>query len=483
MNDVQKPWAPHDLVGCRYRRVQQERFPDLPPTESSLARLERVEEAREAVMALLPTAPARGDAKRFIRIDARGDFFATLEALAADATMVTNAVLEGEDHDKPWQVHVDVLVRRAKQHYMPVIISNHRIARPDPNKEVPTIPTARLGLGQPRSVHAKIRHHAVDSYAVAMAARALERMGIACPEGGLIGQNRALAYIIATKNLQQGLDTTLQGPTPTHAHRVKECASCRFWPKCEAELQARDHVSLVLPGGRSSIYLEEGIESVQELIDANLGLPSRLAQAWRNHEPVLVTSEHPQHPRRDVEIDIDVEAYLDQGAYLWGTFDGHEYRPFATWGELGGVEEAENFARFWDWLMRRKAAAEGSFGVYCYSAHGENHWLKFSARRFHGKYPGVPSEQEVRDFIASDEWIDVFAQVKAQLAGPFGLGLKVVAPVAGYHWKDDIDGEASVDLYRQGARETLLRYNADDCKATAAVRRWLDAGAPGVPRA
>ena len=27
----------------------------------------------------------------------------------------------------------------------------------------------------------------------------------------------------------------------------------------------------------------------------------------------------------------------------------------------------------------------------------------------------------------------------------------------------------------------LLRYNEDDCRATRAVRDFLDAGAPGVP--
>ncbi|CAB0864906.1 recombinase RecB [Corynebacterium diphtheriae] len=99
-------------------------------------------------------------------------------------------------------------------------------------------------------------------------------------------------------------------------------------------------------------------------------------------------------------------------------------------------------------------------------------------------------------FIQSGQWHDVFVAVKNNLVGPEGLGLKVVAPAAGFSWEaNDVDGEASVNLYREAVgldthvdaetsanvRATLLSYNGDDCRATAAVRSWLNAGAPGVP--
>ena len=194
--------------------------------------------------------------------------------------------------------------------------------------------------------------------------------------------------------------------------------------------------------------------------------------------------------RADVEIDVDMEAYLDQGAYLWGAFDGTDYRAFATWDEVGGADtdaEEENFLAFWTWLQSKRAAAHAggkSFRAYCYAAGGENHWLTASARRFDSV-----DEAEVRAFIASDEWVDVFTHVRRHLVGTEGLGLKVVAPVAGFTWDDDdVDGERSVALRREArmgsaeAREMLVRYNGDDCRATAAVRHFLSAGAPGVPR-
>ncbi|MCQ9370436.1 TM0106 family RecB-like putative nuclease [Corynebacterium sp. 35RC1] len=500
---------PADLVGCQYRRVQQSRFPDTSPTEQSALRKLRLATAREEVLATLPTAPAKGDRRNFLRIDLAGSDtedereFATLEALAARANIVTSAVLRASIGDPGSEgsvlVALDALIRRADGTYMPLLVSNHRVARPatDTRRQVRVVDTSRLGLGAGYTVGARLKHHSIDSFTLAAAARALEELGLGSRRGALIGQNRAQAYILNTDLLQPGLDAALRIPAATQARRIKECVGCRFWRHCQQELQARDDLSLFLPGDRGQAFREQGIETVQGLIDARLGPPSLLAAAWRAGIPVLKTADEVQFPRFDVEIDVDVEAYLDQGAYLWGTFDGRSYRPFVTWGGLGQAEEARNFANFWAWLVQqRRAAAQASksLGVFCYSAHGENHWLKFSARRFHGKYPDVPSVEEVTEFISSPQWIDVFASVKAQLVGPEGIGLKVVAPQAGYHWaQDNVDGEASVALYLeaigqvegadpQAARDTLLSYNGDDCQATAAVRKWLAAGAPGAPK-
>ena len=50
-----------------------------------------------------------------------------------------------------------------------------------------------------------------------------------------------------------------------------------------------------------------------------------------------------------------------------------------------------------------------------------------------------------------------------------------------------MDGEASIDRRfaairgDEDAKQTLLQYNEDDCRATRAVREFLDADAPGIP--
>lgn len=488
---------PRDLVGCRYRPLQRLLNPQVGPTEQSVQRKLRLQHARTEVLALMPRQASVGDKKHFHRVDLDpadpNIELLTLEAMAAQADLITSPTLA----EAGFQVSLDALVRRPDGTYMPVVVTNHRVARPDKRKTLRVIDTPRLGLGQGYKVNAKLKHHSTDSFTLAIAARVLKHLGVGCNRGVLIGQNHAQGYVLDTDLLQPGLEKALATPLATRPRRIKECAGCRFQDICRAELVAADDLSLFLPGDRAERFREQGIHTVQGLIDADKGRASQLAAAWRAGVPVLTQVPQVTFPRFDVEIDIDVEAYLDQGAYLWGAFDGVDYRPFVTWSGLGEREEAENFAAFWGWLraQREQAKQAGkSIGVFCYSAHGENHWLKFSARRFHGKYPGVPSPKEVAEFIASGEWIDVYAAVKEQCAGPVGLGLKIVAPQAGFHWEEDIDGEASVALYLKAAgvasqsdeemleaRAVLLSYNGDDCKATAAVRTWLAAGAPGTP--
>ena len=496
-----------DLVGCHYRLVQRRAFPDVPRTEAAQARADRYDAARESVWEKFPQ---KSDSRRtpFRRIDLGplpaedpwSRSLETLEALAVGATHITGAVFATDE----WIVGVDMLVKEASagasasDAYTPVIVSSHRVARKHDTVKTLGVPTHRLGLSEPLEVGYKPRHHVLDGYHLALAARALEELGKNSGRGVLIGQDKNLAFYSDTASYQPALSTALEAVEPqnlpTQPRRVKECATCKFWDKCRPELEAMDEISLFLPGDRARAYRERGINTVQELIDADLGLPSQLASAWRDGT-VLLARGDVAVPRADVEIDVDMEAYMDQGAYLWGAWLDGAYHDFVTWEPLGAKAEARNFAEFWSWLMEKRAdahAAGKTFAAYCYSAHGENHWMRMSAQRFHGHNPGVPSLEEVNAFINSDEWVDMFVHVKAHFVGPFGLSLKVVAPEAGFHWEQgDFDGEESVNARRvaigsdaaaMAAREKLLIYNADDVQATFAVREWMSANAPNVPR-
>lgn len=503
-----------DLVGCRYRLAQRRAHPEIPRTPAAQARADRFAAARELVLTKLPTKRGPGDGSAlFKRVDLgplpaddpEARFLETLEALASGATLITGAVLESTATTPTGQVHysvnVDILqatspaesAATGSRAYLPILVSNHRAARAHTTITTPAVPTHRLGLSAPLPAPYKIRHHVTDGYRLSMAVRVLDELGLSTGSGGVIGQDRDRVFF--TTPHPSALDDALAAPTPVAPRRVKECASCRFWQLCEPQLQAADEISLFLPGDRARTFREQGIDTVQGLIDAQLGEPSTLARAWREGTVALRRSDTAaiaaSLPRADVEVDVDMEAYLDQGAYLWGAWHDGTYRAFVTWEPLGGKYEAANFREFWEWLqnLRDQARAAGkTFRAYCYSNHGENHWMTMSAQRF-----GDPTLQEVKDFLRSEEWVDVFAHVKRHLAGPYGLGLKVIAPVAGFEWEDEgFDGEASVNARRhamhsedaataEDIRERILRYNRDDCRATAAVREWLRAGAPGTP--
>ena len=487
-----------DLVGCRYRLRQRLNHPAIPPPPEALERQPQVDAGRAAVFGLLPKRRAVGDGRRkafsAVHLDPALPIgereAATRTAIQNRTTLIVDGALTGTIDGVPVLAEVDILVRQDDGTYMPVVVSNHRVARPAPTHTVRFVSTRRLGLGVPVETHAKLRHHTVDGYRVALAHMLLSVHSAGT--AAAIGQDRERAYLVDPANYVEPLRAALAQPTPTQPSRLKQCASCRYWELCEPELKAMDDISLVFPGQKAEVLREEGIGTVEKAIDAGLGETSQIARAWREGIPVLARTDFtpPAELRADVEIDVDVEAYLDQGAYLWGAFDGSTYRGFATWEDVGGADntaEEANFLAFWSWLQSVRAAAhaEGkTFRAYCYAAGGENHWLMASARRF-----ASIDEAEVRAFIASDEWVDVFASVRRHLVGTEGLGLKVVAPVAGFNWDDeDMDGERSVALRREArhgstrARETLLRYNEDDCRATAAVRHFLSAGAPGIPR-
>ena len=125
-----------------------------------------------------------------------------------------------------------------------------------------------------------------------------------------------------------------------------------------------------------------------------------------------------------------------------------------------------------------------SFRAYCYNELAENRWLLGSAERFKGM-PGIPPVSAVREFIKSDSWVDLFGIVREEFLCAHGKGLKTIAPVAGFRWRDpEAGGENSMRWYRDavgmdglppddGQRQRLIEYNEDDVRATHALRHWM----------
>jgi predicted RecB family nuclease len=73
------------------------------------------------------------------------------------------------------------------------------------------------------------------------------------------------------------------------------------------------------------------------------------------------------------------------------------------------------------------------------------------------------------------------------------MGLKLVAPLAGFSWhRTDVGGDMAMVRYleaislsdnstRDEARQWILEYNEDDVRATAMLRQWLDSQASFLP--
>ena len=428
------------------------------------------------------------------------------------------------------------LLVRTDGGYLPLLVVRHRIT--DPGAGALTTGPTDLDPGNAVVDEArKVRSHPRDQLRLVHLRRMLETLGQAAPRpiGGVIGLDADVVvwHELAAPTWPGGRTALAEydgrfadrlavarsaaagGPALAEPSRVLECRTCPWWPICETALTAVRDVSLVVRGEDAMELRRVGVSTVDKLASLSPGDEPpiqwtsgtfadavALARAWLADLTVVRRVPDIQVSRADVEVDVDMESFGESGAYLWGCLlSGADiglprgYRSFVTWEPLPTADEARSFAEFWAWLteVRERAVAAGlTFRAYCYNAMAENRWLFGSVERF-AAFDGVPSRSTVQSFVDSEEWVDLFRSVSEQFLCARGKGLKVVAPVAGFTWRDpEAGGEASMRWYRAAVgmdgevpdlaqRERLLRYNEDDVHATYTLRAWMSGPAHEIP--
>ncbi len=210
-----------------------------------------------------------------------------------------------------------------------------------------------------------------------------------------------------------------------------------------------------------------------------------------------------QTPRADLEIDIDMENDITGRVYLWGALVTDRsgsglvdpgYHPFAGWTVLDESTERNVFDAFWGWLSQIRQAAKlagVTVRVYCWHEGAEKGEMLRITRS------DEAANAAIVEFTSSDEWVDLYQVFKTQWTSGGSVGLKAVAPLAGFAWDADdaggsismtyravaTDAQASADD-RATARSWLLAYNRNDVEATLRIRDWLcepeQADAPSV---
>lgn len=501
---------------------------DEPPAQLDLGIEQRIADAAEhrRYVAKLLSNTLGEDWAEIPRGGAASREELTLAAMRAGTPYISSAQLPA-DVPGGRRGSVDLLVR-CGDGYVPVLVVRHKIT--DPGNGARVSPIDRPVPEAARNDQArKVRAHPRDQLRLAHAVRLLQAcgMGAATHVGGVIGveADTVLWHDLDVPNWPGGrtalaeyevrfadrlavATAAAEGAEPLALpSRITECRGCPWWPTCESQLRENRDVSLVVRGEDAVALRDVGVSTVDELAATPLAeaesLPLTgvrntdailLAKAWLQNLPLVRRVRDLAVPRADVEVDVDMESYADAGAYLWGCWlsgadidEEPGYRAFVSWEPLPSDDEARSFAGFWTWFasVRRRAYERGlSFRAYCYNELAENRWMLASAERFAGK-PGVPSVAEVREFINSAEWVDLFAAVREQFLCPNGKGLKVIAPSAGFGWRDaEASGENSMRWYRDAVglvggepelsqRERLLRYNEDDVRATWTIRGWM----------
>ncbi|MGH3721052.1 MAG: TM0106 family RecB-like putative nuclease [Pseudonocardiaceae bacterium] len=415
--------------------------------------------------------------------------------------------------------------------YLPVIVVRHKVT--DPGSGARTSPLTQPDLSAARTdPERKVRPLARDQMRLAHTFRLLQAAGLATrgrATGGVIGLEADVvvwydldaptwsgghtAMVEYDARFADRLAVARAAATESEPlaqpSRVTECRSCPWWPTCGPALRAARDVSMVLRGGEDTMALRAaGVATVDTLAALDpageppapmVGMAFRdavwLARAWQRDLTLVRRHRRIAVRRADVEVDVDMESFDEDGAYLWGCLlSGSDigivpgYRGFVTWEPVPTSDEARSFAAFWSWLtdVRSRAAERGlSLAAYCYNEQAENRWMLSSVERFAGA-PGIPTAAEVRKFISSEAWVDLYAVVSAEFLCPQGKGLKTVAPAAaGFSWHDpEASGENSMRWYSDAVglgggepdltqRARLLTYNADDVRATHALRLWM----------
>ena len=498
--------GPAAAAGCR-RRVHLDHDPD----------------------ALLTAQPPTDLAGRLIRAQIAEHRAAVLAAVGQEGALKGRSLTS--DHHT---AVVDLLVPEGGG-YRPVLVKGHRTLDPGAGALLAPVadPTARTTSDEFRA-----RARTDDMLALAHCQRLLQALGLAVDGpalGGVVGRGDPVDGMICWLELSDALladydarfadrvrvaEAAVSRAQPLALpSRVSECRRCPWDARCTVEMTVVRDVSLIAPGSDADALRAVGVATVDQLAAATEEQLAAVAvarfsgavrgpelrdraRAWVHGAPLVRRRDAVSVPRADIELDVDMECYLEDGAYLWGTFlSGTEeglraavdagfepgYQPFGTWSALPSADEGMAFADFWGYLreLQRVANETGlTLRAYCYSRQAEERWL-FSTPTRYPEVVGMPSLGEVRAFTASGSWVDMYEMLGREFVAAGSKRLKAVAPVAGFAWRDpEPDGANSMLWYERAvgiggsqadpaSRTRLLQYNEDDVLATRALRTWM----------
>lgn len=181
----------------------------------------------------------------------------------------------------------------------------------------------------------------------------------------------------------------------------------------------------------------------------------------------------------DVEIDFDIEWRTDQHVYLYGFLvnDGSDtpfFHHISSFDAMTEISAAALAQRAVTWLADRRDVALLAGQTFCVY-HYANPEIS-QVRKALGA-----SDERFEDLVAQ-HFCDLVDVVRKNFDGVWSLGLKQVAPVAGWQWRDEDPGGRNSMVWADEAvngdavsQQRVLDYNEDDVRATLAVRRWIRA--------
>ena len=343
-------------------------------------------------------------------------------------------------------------------------------------------------------------------------------------------------YRLVRGRLESAVSAAGDAPA-TYPEPVPHCDICRWWPKCDKQRRADDHLSLV--AGISRLQTRELQSREVGTLAALAGEPlpiawkpargakegygrvreqARIQLAGRTasrplHELLPVAPGHglaclPAPSPGDLFLDLEADPYVDDGGleYLfgWAVADAPpsgtlelEARPpvyHCRWA-LDRAAERRGFEALMDAILERWAI-DPNMHVYHYGVYETG-----AIKRLMGRH--ATREAEVDRLLRSSRFVDLHAVVKQSLrASVEEYSIKRLEPLYDFRRAQSLDeAGAALRVIQRGLElgsgvasddrhaKIVEAYNREDCFSARALRDWLEelragaeAGGAEIPR-
>ncbi len=289
----------------------------------------------------------------------------------------------------------------------------------------------------------------------------------------------------ARRYLRQ-LNAMIDEPVQPRFYKSSHCKSCQHKALCMDLLTSKDDLSLL--GSMSSAQIERlnsrGILTVNQLsytfrspkvkkAATQPARPNHALKALALRENRSYVLEPPSFPDRPVEIFVDCEGFPDERCvYLIGMIvrERKQHREIAKSFWADSLSDTETvMASFLDELD----------GIDDYIIYHFGSFETRALRRFAKKATNEVVKQV--DKVLSNS-LNVLALLSNNVYPPtYTNDLKTVAAYLGFAWSDqDVSGPESIIIRQKWEldgskthKNTLIRYNLDDCEALKRTKDWL----------
>jgi uncharacterized protein len=330
-----------------------------------------------------------------------------------------------------------------------------------------------------------------------------------------------LAYFrLVRRRLEAAVDAS--GDAATYPEPVPHCDVCRWWPRCDQQRRADDHLTFVAGLSRlqarelrsrhvttlAALAVEplpipwkpdrgarEGYERVRE--QARVQLEGRIANRPLHEmlapEPARGLALLPEPSPGDVFLDLEGDPYVDEGGleYLFGWVEPESApsgelalalappKYHARWA-LDHAAEKHAFEELMDAILARWEA-DPAMHVYHFGVYEPG-----AVKRLMGRH--ATREADVDRLLRAGRFVDLHAVVRQSLrASVEEYSIKKLEPLFGFERVQPLE-RASTALRTierglelgTGAPEAeeariVEAYNRDDCLSARALRDWLEA--------